>query len=187
MTAMTPPAPESRASIGPDAPPRFPPALLLALVVLALLCRGAALRNGFVNYDDPQLLAEVQSKGPVEIVTGPFYFAYKPVYGLWLWAEHALFGADAAAGHAASWLLFALCVALAALLLHGLTRSVFVAAVAAALLAAHPVHTENVAWWAERKDVLSLALMLGAHLAYRRARRREPLAVPVLAPLLLAL
>src|SRR5262245_65724525 len=144
MTAMTPPAPESRASIGPDAPPRFPPALLLALVALALLCRGAALKNGFVNYDDPQLLAEVESKGPLEIATGPFYFAYKPVYGLWLSAEHAAFGAGALAGHVASWLLFALCVALVALVLFALTRSVLVSTAAAALLAAHPVHTEPV-------------------------------------------
>jgi hypothetical protein len=125
--------------------------------------------NGFVNYDDDRLREELATKGPWEIATGAFYYAYKPVYGLWLWAERALFGDTAKPGLVASWLLFGVAVGLTAVVLNRMLRSVFLAVAAAALLATHPVHAENVAWWAERKDVLSLVLVLLAHLAHQRA------------------
>jgi len=156
----------------------FPTPLLLALVALALLCRFSGLGNGFVNYDDDRLRAELATKGPWEILTGPFYYAYKPVYGLWLWTERALFGDAARPGLVASWLLFGAAVGLLAVVLHRMLGSLFLAGVGAALLATHPVHAENVAWWSERKDVLSLVLVLLAHLAHQRARTADPTRTP---------
>lgn len=188
MTSSPPVPPAPPAPLRPDDPPAgLSRGVLAGLAVLALVARASALRNGFVNYDDDRLLAELDAKGPWELLTGAFYYAYKPVYGLWLWAERALFGTGPLPGHVASWALFAGCVVLAARVLHAVTGSAAVAVGGAALLAVHPVHAENVAWWAERKDVLSLALVLGAHLALRRTRARDPRAVPVAAAVLLAL
>ena len=186
MTAALPsPSRAPAPSPAPLAP--FPRALLALLVLLALVCRGSSLENGFVNYDDPQVRAEVASTSPAEILTGPFYYAYKPVYGLSLWLDHALYGDAPYGWHAGNVLLFALATALLALVVHGLLRSTFVAAAVAALFASHPVHAESVAWVSERKDALSLVLVLLAHLAYRRARATAPSRPSLLAPVLLAL
>ncbi|MFO0934635.1 MAG: hypothetical protein U1E39_18260, partial [Planctomycetota bacterium] len=174
MTSSPSPAPLR----APEAPAPFPRALLWGLVALALVCRLSGVGNGFVNYDDDRLREEIATKGPWDILTGAFYYAYKPVYGLWLWAERALFGDTAKPGLVASWLLFAASVGLTAVVLHRMLRSTFLAAAGAALLAAHPVHAENVAWWAERKDVLSLVLVLLAHRAHQRARDRDPARTP---------
>lgn len=174
MTNRTPPA---RTPPVPLPPPRggdaLPRSALLVVVLAALGARAAGLGNGFVNYDDPQLREEVARLSPLDMLTGPFYFAYKPVYGLWLWLERALFGDVATPGLVASWLLFAAAAGLAAVVLHGLLRNAWLAAGAALLLAVHPAHAENVAWWAERKDALSLVLVLLAHRAHQRARAHE--------------
>ena len=169
------------------AAPRRLVAVVLAVVALALLCRAPALSGGFVNYDDPQVREEAAAKGPLAILTEPFYFAWKPVYGLAMRLDHALFGDAAFGWHLLPWLLFAVAAGLAALLVHAWTGNVLLAAAAAALLAAHPVHTESVAWVAGTKDALSLVLVLLAHLAHRRCRARNPGSVPLLAPLLFAL
>lgn len=181
--AATPPRPPAS-----DAAPRpLARGWLWLVFAVALLARSPGFSNGFVNYDDPEVRADVAGKGPLDFLTGPTYYAYKPVYGLSLWLDRVLFGDSPLGGHVVNGLLFALSVALAALVLHALLRRPFVAVGAALLLATHPVHTENVAWVAERKDVLSLALVLLAHLAYRRRRAEAPGGVSLLAPVLLLL
>ncbi len=160
---------------------------LLLIVAVALIARGSGFSNGFVNYDDPEIRAEVARKSPIEFFTGATYFAYVPVYGLSLKVDHWLFGESPVGPHVVNGLLFALAAGLAALVLHAMLRRPFVAVAAALLLAVHPVHTENVAWVAERKDALSLVWVLLAHLSYRERRAAAPDRWPLLAPLLLLL
>jgi tetratricopeptide (TPR) repeat protein len=156
-------------------------------LLAALLARAPGLGNDFVNYDDPQVNAEVASKSAWDLATGVAWYGYQPVYLLSLKLDRWLFGEGPFGPHFGNWALFGLCAGLAAALFGSVARSAFVGGVAALLLAVHPVHTENVAWASERKDVLSLALVLLAHLAYRRARARAPGRVPVAALVLLAL
>ncbi len=184
MTSTPPPL---RAPAPGGARPPLARGWVWLVFAVALLARAPGFSNGFVNYDDPEIRADVASKSPLDFFTGPTYFAYKPLYGLSLWLDRVLFGDSPLGGHVVNGLLFALGAALAALVLDGMLRRPFVAVGAALLLAVHPVHTENVAWVAERKDVLSLAFVLLAHLAYRRCRAVEPGRASALAPLLLLL
>ena len=147
---------------------------LLLIVAIALIARSPGFSNEFVNYDDPEIRAEVASKSPIEFFTGATYYAYVPMYGLSLWIDHHLFGESPVGPHVVNGLLFALAAGLVALVLHGMLRRPFVAVGAALLLAVHPVHTENVAWVAERKDALSFVFVLLAHLSYREGRAVGP-------------
>jgi tetratricopeptide (TPR) repeat protein len=156
------------------------------VLLAAVVARAPSLRNGFVNYDDREVRQEAASKGLGEIWGGTFYYAYKPVYGTSAWIDERLFGDQAAGWHAGNVALFALAAALAALVAWRVTRSAFAGAAVGLLVGVHPAHTENVAWVAERKDALSLALVLAAHLAWRRGWAR-PARVPLLGALLFVL
>ncbi len=177
-------------------PPPGSPArrrLLLLLALAALLAHlgwapgepGTVLGASTLNYDDPQVLAAARGSRVADLFTGITYYAYKPLYFLSLKLDLLLDGDGAGLTHAVNLLLFLGCVVLLARLLLDLTGSAFVAGAAALLFAVHPVHVESVAWVSGRKDVLSLLLVLAAHLSYRSARAAGR--VPLLAALLLAL
>jgi tetratricopeptide (TPR) repeat protein len=157
-----------------------------ALIVHLGLTSGGVWNFGALNYDDPQIQALLAHKDTGELATTATWYAYKPVYFLSLKLESAVFG-DAAvgAGHVVNAVLHALAALLLVLLLADLLRSPWLAGAAGLLFAVHPVHVESVAWYAERKDVLSLVLVLLAFRAWRSARERR--AIPVAAPLLLLL
>ena len=138
-----------------------------------------------LNYDDPQVVALARERSVAEILTSTTYYAYKPLYFLSLKLDVLLDADGAGLGHVVNLLLFALAALLLVRLLAALTGSRWIAFGAGVLFAVHPVHVESVAWLSGRKDVLSLVLVLLAHLAYRRARSLGR--VPLLAPLLLAL
>ncbi len=184
MTPARPPDPDAS---GADRSRPVPRALLFLVIVAALLARWPSLSAGFLNYDDPQIRADVAAKSPLDLVTGPTYYAYKPVYGLSMWVDEHLFGDAPLGWHVGNVLLFALACALLTLLVSSATGVTALGVGAGLLLAVHPVHTESVAWVAERKDSLSLVLALLAHLAYRRSRTRAPGRIPLLAPALLLL
>lgn len=141
--------------------------------------------HALLNYDDPQVVSLARERSVAQILSSTTYYAYKPVYFLSLKLDLLLDEDGAGLGHVVNVLLFAAACGLLAWLLLALTRSAWLALGAGLLLAVHPVHVESVAWLSGRKDVLSLLLAVLAHLAYRRARSRD--AVPLLAPLLLAL
>lgn len=87
-------------------------------------------------------------------------------------ADVSLLGLRPGAHHAVNASLHALNAALVFLLLSRATRRAALAAIAAALFAAHPLQVESVAWIAQRKTVLSMALLLLSFLAYEAWTRR---------------
>lgn len=80
--------------------------------------------------------------------------------------ERLLVGVRPGVFHGTNAILHAGSVLLLFLLLHRLTGTLWPGALLAALFAVHPLHVESVAWIAERKDVLSMILGLGALHAY---------------------
>jgi hypothetical protein len=70
-------------------------------------------------------------------------------------ADVEFFGSDPGAHHLSSLLIQLVSTLLLCVVLHGMTGSLWPAAVTAALFGIHPLHVESVAWVAERKDVLS--------------------------------
>ena len=164
--------------------------LALAVAAAALLAHMGLTAGGVwtfdaLNYDDPQILSILEEKSAVELVTTSTWYAYKPLYFLSLKVD-ALFGdATVPVGHVVNAFLHALAVFLLVGLLFDIFGSAWMAGAVGVLLAVHPVHAENVAWFAERKDVLSLVFVLLAHGAYRRGRRAGHLTLVVPAVLLL--
>src|SRR5262249_15670788 len=75
--------------------------------------------------------------------------------------------------HAMSLLFHMLNVLLLFWLLRKSTECEWRSAAVAALFAVHPINVESVAWASERKNVLSLMLMLLAMIAYTRYTRRR--------------
>jgi protein O-mannosyl-transferase len=151
-------------------------AALLALLAAALYL--PTLNHGFVNWDDDRLLldnpAVVRADGLSIIWSRPELPEGFPNYPLTFttyWIEHRLWGFTPAGYHAVNLLLHALATALVCLFVRALGGGAWVAALTAALFAAHPIQVESVAWVAERKNVLAAVWYLAACLAFLRHRR----------------
>lgn len=149
----------------------------LALVALAVVFYWPAVNAGYI-WDDGVVYANplVAEPGglpriwlaPTENPHEPHYW---PVVYTTFWLEYRLWDNDPRGYHVDNILLHAFCVWL---LWHVLRRlDVRHAWLGAALFAVHPVHVESVAWIAERKDVLSAALSLGAALVYLKSDGRR--------------
>jgi tetratricopeptide (TPR) repeat protein len=150
------------------------------LVLLAAIVYLPAFSAGFV-WDDG---AYVEENATLRTLAGlrdiwlspratPQYY---PLVHTLFWAEYHLWELEAAGYHAVNVALHAVCAILAWRTLLGLR--VAGAWWAAAIFAVHPVMVESVAWVTERKNVLSLALALGALLAYLRFDDLEKEAAP---------
>ncbi len=155
-----------------------------ALVLLALAVFAGTLRNDFVNWDDDEYVVknELIRRLDAKNVAGMFRSTNVSVY----WApitilsyavDHAFWGLRPFGYHLTNTLLHALCTLLLYLLFcrilgRGDPDAARVpAGLAAALFAIHPVQVESVAWVSERKNVLAMALLLAAFLAWIRATR----------------
>ena len=149
-------------------PPVWQGGLIVLLVLLAYL---PAMRGGLVWDDDSwttNLSALFQNaSGLWSIWCNPNALQqYYPLTGTTFWIDYHLWGFWTFPYHVENVLLHAL----AALLFWRLLLRLQLpgAWLAAALFALHPVMVESAAWITERKNVLSLALYLGALLAYER-------------------
>lgn len=157
-------------------PGGVPPALAgLGLVLLALLAHAPSLHGGFIVDDlhyvaDNVLLDDLE--GLRTIWTDPHrLLVYYPLTFTTFWVENQLCGRDPRCFHATNLALHALTALLAWRVLSRV--AVPGAWLAAALFAVHPLHVDTVAWVAERKNVLSGALALGALLAWLEFERRS--------------
>jgi tetratricopeptide (TPR) repeat protein len=165
--------------------------LAVALVTLAVYI--PALRNGFVNWDDPVYVYENLSIRSID----PEFFSWvlravvssnwHPLTMVSHAVDYALWGLNPAGHHLTSIILHALNTGLVFVLgvrLAGFARpgpagsspdptpidrsAVVTGLVAALLFGLHPLHVESVAWVSERKDVLSALFFLLSLLAYLR-------------------
>ena len=166
----------SATRMNPASPQRRNLVICIALLIAAtLLTYWPALKNEFINYDDPDYVTanEVVKKG---LTTEGFRWAFTtghasnwhPITWLSHMADVSMFGMKPTGHHATNLVFHVANSVLLLLLLWLMTGSVWRSAMVAALFALHPLHVESVAWVAERKDVLSaffgiLTLMAYAH------------------------
>ncbi|HWR98067.1 MAG TPA: tetratricopeptide repeat protein [Candidatus Methanoperedens sp.] len=165
--------------------------LLVALTIAAL---GGVVGNGFITFDDDAYLTDnkIIPRGlTLEGLRRAFFTVWQANWHPLTWVSHMvdaqLFGMRPGMHHAVGLALHAGSAVMLLLLLHRLTGALWRPALVAALFAIHPLQVESVAWAAERKTVLSLALMLAAALAYERAARRGRVGSSVAVPALFAL
>jgi tetratricopeptide (TPR) repeat protein len=141
------------------------------LIGAVFLAYWPCLQGGFVWDDDAWTL---NLRGLFEGVSGlgaiwarpTVLQQYYPLTATTFWLDYQLWGFWTTPYHVENVLLHLLSVWLFWKLLKRL--EVPGAGLAAAILALHPLMVESVAWITERKNVLSLALFLGAMLAYGR-------------------
>lgn len=152
-------------------------AFLVAVSLYSLAPWFQGVELGFVNYDDPLLLSSDNPAIRDGLLGGlpellafwrhpQFMDAWLPLYYWSLALDHALFGTDPGGYHLHSVLLHGLGAALLVGVAARMGLGRLGAMAAGVLYAVHPVLTENVAWVASRKDVLSFAWMLGASWLY---------------------
>jgi len=150
-------------------------ALALGLALLTVAAYSGVTALGFISLDDPQYVAAnpIVLRG---LTSGGLRYAFTTTdLGNWhplTWLSHmavAQFaGATPAPHHAVNVALHIACVVLLFAFLDQTTRAPWIAALAAALFAVHPLHVESVAWVAERKDVLSTLFWLLAMITQAR-------------------
>jgi protein O-mannosyl-transferase len=154
--------------------------LNLVVVLSVLLAVGTAalyapaLKNGFVNFDDPDYVtrnAHVQ----LGLSWSNFFWTFNTnnEAANWhplTWISHMLdvqfYGLQPAGHHFTNVLLQVFDVVLVFLFFRRATGHTLRSAAVAAIFAIHPLNVESVAWIAERKAVLCMFFMLLALLAY---------------------
>ena len=141
------------------------------LSITALLCYGPCLNGQFVWDDDAwtlhlqKLLSDIHGLGVIWTRLTALQ-QYYPLTATTFWVDYHFWGFWTLPYHVENLVLHVL----AALLFWRLLKRLEVpgAWLACAILALHPMMVESVGWITERKNVLSLALFLGALLCYGR-------------------
>ena len=149
--------------------------LVGAICALTLLIHAPALRNGFVEYDDPEYVTRnamvrdgLTWPGVRWAFTKPLMGNRHPLTALSHMLDVTLYGLRPWGHHLTSVLLHAANAALLFLLLQRTTGAAARSAGVALLFAWHPIHVESVAWVAERKNVLCGFFFLLSTLSYAR-------------------
>ena len=172
METSTPPEGSLLERLGRDGNSLVLVAFALALLVFVLYL--PALRNGFVNYDDPDYLTH-----NARVLQGLSWENVKWAFGTdnpaanWhplTWLSHMtdiqVFGLKPWGHHLINVVLMAADVAVLFWFLVAATGELWQSTVVAAIFAVHPLNVEPVAWVAERKQELSLLFMFLTLLAY---------------------
>ncbi len=154
---------------------------LAAVVAVAAVVTFPTLGFDFVLYDDDYLVyrnSAIRDLGNIASFFDPWAdreqmgSEYLPLTTLSFAIDYALFGLDPRGFHATNAVLYILLCSAVYLLLRQLGVRPWGAAIGAALFAVHPLHTENFAWIAERKGLLSGVFALFAVSSYIAFRRR---------------
>jgi tetratricopeptide (TPR) repeat protein len=137
------------------------------------------LRNGFVDFDDPQYVVAnphvrqgLSAAGLRWALTAQVAANWQPLTLVSHMLDVQLYGLNPKGHHLTSLLLHLATVLLLFAVLHRMTGRPLRSAAVAALFAVHPLRVESVAWVAERKDLLCglfWMLTLAAYLRYVRA------------------
>ncbi|MBI3090053.1 MAG: tetratricopeptide repeat protein [Candidatus Tectomicrobia bacterium] len=150
--------------------------LCLGLAALAVGLYASLLRAEFLfSWDDNRyihenpFLRDLSPSGLWRLFSSFYFAAYLPLTLLSYAIDYRVWGLNPTGYHLTNVLLHAVNGVLVFLLLERLAGSRGVAALAAVLFVAHPAQVESVAWVAERKNVLSMSLFLGAFLAHIEA------------------
>lgn len=153
--------------------------LPLGLCLLTLAAFLPVLRNGFVNFDDPQYVYANphvrQGLSPAGLrwaLTTEVAGNWHPLTLVSHMLDVQLYGLNPKGHHFTSLLLHLANVLLLFAVLHRMTGRPLRSAAVAALFAVHPLRVESVAWVAGRKDLVSglfWMLALAAYLRYVRA------------------
>ena len=172
IETSTPPEGSLLERLGRDGNSLVLVAFALALLVFVLYL--PALRNGFVNYDDPDYLTH-----NARVLQGLSWENVKWAFGTdnpaanWhplTWLSHMtdiqVFGLKPWGHHLINVVLMAADVAVLFWFLVAATGELWQSTVVAAIFAVHPLNVEPVAWAAERKQELSLLFMFLTLLAY---------------------
>jgi tetratricopeptide (TPR) repeat protein len=147
--------------------------LCLWLVLATSLLYKAALRNAFLNYDDPAYVTA--NRHVLQGLSWPnvawaFEATLEANWHPLTWISHMadvqVFGLNPVGHHLTNVLLHVANVLLLFYLLQKATGCVLRSAAVAALFALHPLNVESVAWVAERKSLLSTLFLLLAAWAY---------------------
>jgi tetratricopeptide (TPR) repeat protein len=156
---------------------------IYCLLLLATFSAYAPARHlGFVNYDDPEYVADNQhvrsgitAGGVVWAFTSREAANWFPLTRLSEMLDCQLFGLDSTAHHLVNVIFHGLAAVMLFAFLHRATGARWPSALVAFLFALHPLHVESVAWVSERKDVLSalfwfLSLWAWVNYASRKER-----------------
>jgi tetratricopeptide (TPR) repeat protein len=141
---------------------RLPATLSILLFALVLGVFSPALRNDFVNYDDPDYVTanpRVQQGLTLENIGWAFQTNHAANWHPVTWLSHmldcTLYGQTPAGHHFTSIFSHALTTSLVFLLFWKMTGATGRSFVLAAIFGLHPLRVESVAWICERKDVLA--------------------------------
>jgi len=153
----------------------------LIVAVLASGCYLNALGGSFVSDDHKDIVDNTLLRAPhrlPELFTTPLRLKgtrksfIRPITTLTYWIDHRLYGPNPFGFHLENLLWHTAASLLVLVLLRGLwPNEPLMTFGAAALFAAHPVHTEAVAWVSGRSEILAAFWGLLAFWAHRRADR----------------
>ena len=149
--------------------------LLTALILLTCAAYWPVYRFNFVAYDDgpyvyrnPFVQHGFTSAGLRYAFTTYTMGNWNPLLWLSFFLDRALFHLHPGPMHVENVVLHLISGILLWRLLFLATGKFFRSWIVAALFLLHPMHVESVAWIAERKDVLSTSLLIGAMICYVR-------------------
>lgn len=161
-------------------PSRLPLWLILALTAALY---APSLRYAFVYDDQIQVINNPRITSWKNL---PGFFAHhvwyhssnfgsywRPLFLVWLRLNNALFHAKPIGWHATTILLHLAAVSLVYFLLRNSEEDNFVAVIATAIFAVHPVHLESVAWISGLTDPLMAVSLLGALLCWLKYRNQQ--------------
>lgn len=146
--------------------------ILLGILVLAVVVYARSLSNGFIYFDDPDVVVEnphireLSRENVVRWFTRPVQYMYMPLALLSYAVDHRLGGLDPFVYHLHNLILHLACVVLVSWVFLLLDRRPRIALVVAALFAVHPVNVDSVASVAARTNLLATLFSLGALAAY---------------------
>lgn len=154
----------------------------LSLAILVLAIYAPVGRFTFLNYDDPDYVANphvLEGFGTANLAWA-FTSAHAANWVPFTWISHMidreLFGDQAGLHHLMNVALHALGAVLLFAALRRMTGAEWRSAFVALILALHPLHVESVAWVAERRDVLSGVFFFGTLRVYAYYAARPTLA-----------